>query len=329
MRYAISPIRENKITRSHPAYSQPRYAAADYSPGLNEWEMNGYEFNPLGMSYEAPASPVPTVAPTSAATPAVNLTSRPCPLPHPSSTTDRCRTSHACPAIPNLLCVTAVNNIPFEYVAGSGMIRRNPTTRLYQVVKRLANRQQKFIPAVGQALGSFLANMTRFGMPVEAILTAGSLYCRCITGTDILSNHSFGDAIDVVGIRWRSPQGSRETLMHNYATPAERAILRRINACLRLSFSTTIDYHNAHHRDHFHCDMNRGRGRILRGATTVAFVQEALNLVAGQHLRESGRLDTPTKQALSKFSGRSLQELANNTIYAQVIDDLFARVARG
>jgi hypothetical protein len=225
--------------------------------------------------------------------------------------------------------VTAVNHIPFEYVAGNGMIRRNATTRLYQVVQRLAHRQQKFIPAVGQALGLFLTNMTRFGLPVEAILTAGSLYCRCITGTNTLSNHSFGDAVDVVGLRWRSPQGARETLVHNYATPAERAILRRINAGLRLSFSTVIDYHNSGHRDHFHCDMNRGRGRILRGATTVAFVQEALNLVAGQHLRESGRLDRPTKQALSKFSGRSVQELANNAIYSHVLDDLFTRVARG
>lgn len=193
----------------------------------------------------------------------------------------------------------------------------------------MANRQEKFIPSVGQALGAFLTNMTRFGMPVEAILTAGSLYCRCITGTDTLSNHSFGDAIDVVGIRWRSPNGSRETIVHNYQNPADRAILRRINACLRLSFSTTIDYYNSYHRDHFHCDMNRGGGRILHGGSTVAFVQEALNTVAGQRLVENGKLDNPTKQALSTFSGRSVQELANNTIYSRVLDDLFARVARG
>lgn len=327
MRYAVSPTWESQVNR-RPADDHPwRRPALNQEIGLNEWEImeGGYEFNPSGMGYEVPAPQTPTLSPP----PAVNLASRACPLHSPGSTTDRCRTSHACPAIPNLLCVTAVNNIPFEYVAGKGMIRRDATTRLYQVVNRLANRQQKFIPAVGQALGSFLANMTRFAMPVEAILTAGSLYCRCITGTNTLSNHSYGDAIDVVGLRWRSPSGSKETLVHNYATPAEREILRRINACLRLSFSTVIDYHHSGHRDHFHCDLNRGRGRILRGASTVAFVQEALNLVGGQQLRENGRLDTPTRQALSKFSSRSVQELANNTTYSRVLDELFTRVARG
>jgi hypothetical protein len=328
MRYAVSPTTE-AYGRHSRAWEQP-----EFNPGYgsNEWESGGDEFNPSGyefyssgMSYEGS----PTPPPSTTTTPAVSLTSTPCPLHNPGNTTDRCRTSHPCPAIPSLLCVTAVNNIPFEYVAGRGMIRRNPTTRLYQVVSRLSKRQQKFIPAVGQALGSFLANMTRFGMPVEAILTAGSLYCRCISGTNTLSNHSYGDAVDVVGIRWRSPQGVQETIVHNYANPAERTILRRINACLRLSFSTVIDYHNSGHRDHFHCDMNRGRGRILRGATTVGFVQEALNLITGQHLREGGKLDTPTKQALSKFSGRTVQELADNATYSRVIDDLFTRVARG
>ncbi|MGH8500408.1 MAG: extensin family protein, partial [Methylococcales bacterium] len=286
------------------------------SAGLDEWEMiDGYEFYPSDIGFEVTTPQTPT----SAAIPSVNLSSTPCPVHSTGRTTARCKTPQLCPPIPDLLCVTSINNIPFEYVAGKGMIRRNRTTGLYQVVSRQANRKQKFIPAVGQALSIFLAMMTRFGMPVEAIFTAGSLYCRCITNTNTLSNHSFGDAIDVVGVRWRSPSGSRETIVHNYQDPAERAILRRINACLRLSFSTVIDYHRSDHRDHFHCDMNRGRGRVLSGRSTVAFVQEALNLIGG-HQMQGGKLDNATKQALSAFSGRGVQELADNTTYSSVLD---------
>lgn len=302
-----------------PGENAPAAGGADQPQGEYgfEGEYSDYEYGASPFSFEASA-PSPS---------AVNLASTPCPLHSPSQTTARCRTPQQCPSIPNLLCVTSVNNVPFEYVAGEGMIRRNPQSGLYQVVKRLPNRKQKFIPAVGQALARFLDRMNRFGMPVEAILTAGSLYCRCMTGTNRLSNHSFGDAIDVVGIRWRSQNGSRETLVHNYQNPAERAILRRINACLRLSFPTVIDYHRPRHHDHFHCDMNRGRGRILRGAATVVFVQEALNKLSGQQLRITGKLDRPTLQALSALSGRNASELARPDVLGQVFDGLFERIA--
>jgi hypothetical protein len=110
-----------------------------------------------------------------------------------------------------VLSVKEVDNVPFEYV--------------------------DFLPSVQTALKQFVANMNRFGMPIEAILTAGSMCCRCITNTDQLSNHSRGDAFDLVGVRWAN-SGGRETIMHNWNT-AEREVLRRINACLRLSFATS------------------------------------------------------------------------------------------
>jgi hypothetical protein len=104
--------------------------------------------------------------------------------------------------------------------------------------------------------------------------------------------------------------------------------LRRINGCLRLSFATVIDYHRADHRDHFHCDMNRGHGRTPKGPTTIVFVQEALNTILGVGLAETGRLDPATYQALARFSGRSVAELQNTAVFNQVITDLFTRMTQ-
>jgi len=133
----------------------------------------------------------------------------------------------------------------------------------------------------------------------------------------------------MVGVRWRSPAGSRVTIVHNWNNSAERAILRRINACLRLSFATVIDYHRSDHRDHFHCDTNRGRGRVAKGASNIVFVQEALNVALGAGLQEDGAYGGATARALQTFSGRSATDLANTAVFNSVIDDLFARIARG
>jgi peptidoglycan hydrolase-like protein with peptidoglycan-binding domain len=249
----------------------------------------------------------------------------PCPVSSPGFAKDRCTSPGTlrCPAIPDLLCVSNVGGIPFEYPTsiggGAGGL---------SVVRQRKAVTQKFIPSVGKALGSFIANSARFGMPIEAIITYGSLYCRCISDANTLSNHSFGDAIDIAGIRWRAATGTRETIVHNFSNAPERALLRRINACLRLSFATVIDYHRSDHRDHFHCDMNRGGGRNPRGKTTVPFVQEALNTVLGLSLSESGALDAATMQALSDFSGRSAAELQDTAVLNRVLDELFTSVAR-
>lgn len=250
---------------------------------------------------------------------------KPCPENSPGMVKDRCKHpgTRACPAIPNLLCVTDVGGIPFEYPIS---IKRN-TGGLYEVRARKAVKQ-RFIPTVGLALGQFVANCAAFGMPIQAILTAGSLYCRCISNTDTLSNHSYGDAIDIVGIRWKSPAGARETIVHNYKNPSERALLRKINACLRLSFITVIDYHRSDHRDHFHCDMNRGGARNPKGKTTLVFVQEALNTLISAKLTEDGTWGPNTARALSTFSGRSASDLNNSGILNQVENDLFTRAAR-
>jgi len=247
---------------------------------------------------------------------------------------DRCKTPVPCPAIPNLVCTSTVGGRPIEYVDKA---RIDPLTHLKIPASPLARRahQVRFLPQVATALESFVRNMARFAMPVEALLTAGSLYCRCIRGTNQLSNHSHGDAFDLVGIRW--PAGSnlsplRETIVHNWADlHGERILLRRINACLRLSFRNVIDYHRSDHRDHFHCDTNRGRPRRNNGPMNMTFVQEALAVMLRRPFEISGRLDPPTEQGLREFArlSPSTQLTRDRAVMDRILDDLFVAVASG
>lgn len=231
-------------------------------------------------------------------------------------------TPPVCPPVPGILSVQSIGAIPFEYVAS---VSRDPATNLTTVNQRLRPRTQRFLPPVQLALTQFVANMSRFGLPIEAILTAGSYCCRCISKTNRLSNHSHGDAFDLVGVRWAAAAG-RETIVHNWNN-SERAMLRRINACLRLSFATVIDYHRSDHRDHFHCDTNRGQGRNLRAPETLRFTQEALGVVLNRSLPITGRFDAATQRALVEFAGGTAAALSNSAQLNQILDRLFTQIA--
>jgi outer membrane protein OmpA-like peptidoglycan-associated protein len=251
---------------------------------------------------------------------------------------DRCihPGTKTCPAIPDLLCLRDVAGLPFEYVVSVGI---DPSTHLRIVSRRTVPVVQKFIPAVRDALNSFVSNMSRFAMPIEAILTLGSLYCRCVSKSDTLSNHSFGDAIDVAGVRWSQaggpPSRLRETIVHNWDNridAGQRSFLRRINACLRLSFNTVIDYHRTDHRDHFHCDTNKNAGSVRAmgtSTTTPHFTQESLTEVLGRTIPVTGKWDNATMRGLQDFSGVPLARLKDRQQLNQVLDQLFTRVAAG
>lgn len=239
--------------------------------------------------------------------------SRPCPSPA-STTTIRCQTPQACPAIPNRLCVTQVNGITFTYVGENRFLEQDPVTRLVRPSAIApANRELRMVPDSLNAVSAFIANMVRFGMPIERIYTQGSHYCRCISGTNTLSNHSFGEAFDLAGVRWPEPipvrSRVRDTMVENHGDVEQRRVLRRINACVRLSFTTVLDYnYNRDHFNHFHCDMNRGnarpdpRSRTGNRALTV-FIQEALTHVTGNNVPSTGRFDAVTQTALKDYLG--------------------------
>jgi outer membrane protein OmpA-like peptidoglycan-associated protein len=279
-----------------------------------EWELEDLE-----RELESGGAPTGQTPGTACAAPAQVARDR---CPHPGTQT--------CPPIPNLLCLKDIVGVPFEYVLGTAT---DQTTQLTIVNRRKTPVVQKFIPAVRDALNGFVGNMSRFGMPVEAILTLGSLYCRCVSGKDTLSNHSFGDAIDVAGLRWPSTGGpasaARETVVYNWRDAGQRVLLRRINACLRLTFNTVIDYHRPDHRDHFHCDTNSRAGSVRamgKSATTAHFVQEALTHVLRRLVRETGIWDPATLHGLRDFSGVTLRGADDPRMNA-VLDQLFTAVA--
>jgi hypothetical protein len=278
----------------------------------------------VDVTVNQPASP-------SAPAPANGTVSRPCPQPA-GTATDRCSSPRPCLAIPDLRCVTRVAGLPFHYVEA---VNRDAATGLRRVTRRQEGRTQRLVPRAITALEAFVRNARAFGLSIDTILTLGSLYCRCVRGSNppALSNHSFGDAIDIAGVRWEAARGpasrARETIVHNFDDREQRALLRRLNACLRLSFATVIDYHRNDHRDHFHCDTNQGRGRMTQGAATLRFVQEALGAVLGRTLTITGRLDEATRKALLDYSKRGSEIFRSNRLLDQVFDQLFREVAAG
>lgn len=289
----------------------------------------------LGIRPSSNSVPPPTI-PTTPSVPSATTgpyVPYPCPVNQSGIATDRCISPQKCPPIPNLLCMKGVGNIPFEYVNETYLDRQSGLERLKSGQK---GHTQKFVPNVRDAIIQFTENMARFGMPIHTILTLGSLYCRCIRvnekNTNSLSNHSYGEAIDVAGVRWKSPQSiSRveDTLVRwrNLNDAEQGRLLRRIGACLRLSFPNVIDYHRSDHRDHFHCDLNRG-GRKNPKAT-INFVQEMLGLLLQRKVSITGEMDVATYRALSDFSGFSTNDLQNMDTLNKVYRAIFEIIAAG
>lgn len=106
------------------------------------------------------------------------------------------------------------------------------------------------------------AAMEIFGSPLARIDTYGSFSCRNIAGTRRLSQHAFGNAIDISGFRLEDGRVIT-VLAHWDAGGREERFLRRVHegACGVFSVTLGPDYNDAH-ADHFHMDM--GRGRVCR-----------------------------------------------------------------
>jgi hypothetical protein len=232
--------------------------------------------------------------------------------------------SHVCERLPTLRCVEHIDGVPFEYVF---RVDPDSATGLMKVTKR-DRREQKFVETAYNALQAFVRNMKGFGMPIEAILTLGSYVCRCISDSPNLSNHSYGDAIDIAGVRWQGGALGTlpETVIHNFkfSDTAEKKLIRRIDACLRLSFAVVLDYnYNTDHENHYHCDTNRGGLRSPSGKSTLKFLQDVFGLP------KSGTLDAATQQRLLEMTGSTSDVFKNTTRFNQMLDVVFTNIAAG
>jgi hypothetical protein len=94
------------------------------------------------------------------------------------------------------------------------------------------------------------------GSPLVRIETMGSYSCRTIAGSDRMSAHSTGNAIDVAGFVLEN--GRRITVLGDWAAGETdaREFLRTIqaSACKRFGVVLGPDY-NAAHRNHFHVEL--------------------------------------------------------------------------
>lgn len=102
------------------------------------------------------------------------------------------------------------------------------------------------------------AAVAHFGMPVVEIKQISAYSCRTRNsqrGAE-LSEHAFGNAIDIAGFVLAN--GRVVTVKSGWrGKPDEQAFLREIFASACKSFNTTLGPGAAYHADHFHVDLAR------------------------------------------------------------------------
>ena len=111
------------------------------------------------------------------------------------------------------------------------------------------------------------AAQARFGQPVVGLVQTGAYACRGMVGssTGKLSEHSFGNAIDIGG--FRLADGRVITVKKSWRSPdeQERAFLRDTLADGCEEFTTALGPGAPAHSDHFHLDLSN-HGRTSQGA---------------------------------------------------------------
>ena len=110
------------------------------------------------------------------------------------------------------------------------------------------------------------AALSWFGEPVIEVISMGSYSCRPINhrrGAE-LSEHAFGNAIDVAGFKLASGRTVRVKTHWRRGTPEEQAFLRTVAAGACGPFTTVLGPgSNRLHEDHLHLDLAR-RGKSGR-----------------------------------------------------------------
>ncbi len=98
-----------------------------------------------------------------------------------------------------------------------------------------------------------------FGQPVSRVEHVGSFACRSIAGSQRPSQHSYANALDMVGFRLRD--GQHISVLRDWPGQGDKArFLRLVQEAACDSFNVTLGpEYNAAHRDHFHVDMGMWR----------------------------------------------------------------------
>ncbi|MCW5682213.1 MAG: extensin family protein [Xanthobacteraceae bacterium] len=103
-----------------------------------------------------------------------------------------------------------------------------------------------------------------FGEQIVEVKQLSSYSCRRIGGYGTMSEHGFGNALDVAGFTFQS--GRKITVKDGWhASPEERGFLRQVHAGACEVFTTVLGPgYNAAHHDHFHFDLARRNSVVCR-----------------------------------------------------------------
>lgn len=111
------------------------------------------------------------------------------------------------------------------------------------------------------------AAQARFGQPVVGLVQTGAYSCRAMTGSrnGKLSEHAFGNAIDIGGFRLADGRVIKIQTGWRSSDEQERAFLRDTLADGCEEFTTALGPGAPAHHDHFHLDLSN-HGRTSQGA---------------------------------------------------------------
>lgn len=148
-------------------------------------------------------------------------------------------------------------NHPFKVLAASeGQVTLKPQATLGCPMTVAFNR---WLQEVAQP-----AAQAWFGERIIEVRQLSSYSCRRIGGSGSMSEHGFGNALDVAGFTFAS--GRIVTVKHGWrGTPEERGFLRQVHAGGCEVFTTVLGPgYNAAHADHFHFDLARRNTVVCR-----------------------------------------------------------------
>jgi hypothetical protein len=217
------------------------------------------------------------------------------------TTPDRCETPKVCPTVQNRVAFQQVNGVAIYNFKGNAVTVNNVEQGLKDALAGFVRDAQALV--FGPS-----------GLALERLLWMGAYNCRCISGTDKLSGHSFGRAIDIGGWTFRGGTGPiQNAIYERLVKQGEWNSLFRVGACLHLNFQQVLYWIHDGHHDHFHAEIGKPAPKAYWRFIDMALGRMLGELLVGLGWRRSGDLYAPPSsgsRALINARVAALREFA-------------------
>jgi hypothetical protein len=194
----------------------------------------------------------------------------------------RCKTPKLCPIVQNAVEFNTVAGVRMTNHGGRAWTVKNVEQAVPDALTRFVRDAQSFV---------FLPA----GLVLVSLRSMGAHNCRCISGTDTLSGHAFGRAIDISGWTFREQAGAgpeRVVIYENLVRRQQWLPLHRVGACLHLNFGQVLDWaYNEAHENHFHVEIKDSPAQRWR------FVDRCLSFTLGASLQSLGWVSSRSAHA--------------------------------